>query len=115
PTTPARRQGRDLADVQSYKPNGFGLYDVHGNAWEWVADCWTERLGSEKANSGASGPGPGQTAETCSRVARGGSWRSAPDALRLAKRVPFPQDHTRVTLGFRIVRVLAKSEVVAAK
>ncbi len=108
-------KGRDLADVQSYKPNGFGLYDVHGNAWEWVADCWTDKLGTEKAKADASGPGPGETKETCRRVARGGSWRSAPEALRLAKRVPFPPDHARVTLGFRVARVLAKSEVVAAK
>ena len=109
-------KGRDLADVQSYKPNGFGLYDVHGNAWEWVADCWTERLDAAgHAKAGASGPGPGQTEKACSRVARGGSWRSAPQALRLAKRVPFPPDHARVTLGFRVARVLAKSEVVAAR
>jgi len=108
-------KGRDLADVQSYKPNGYGLYDVHGNAWEWVADCWTDKLGTEKAKADASGPGPGETKETCRRVARGGSWRSAPEALRLAKRVPFPPDHARVTLGFRVARVLAKSEVVAAK
>ncbi|MDZ4841437.1 MAG: SUMF1/EgtB/PvdO family nonheme iron enzyme [Hyphomicrobium aestuarii] len=108
-------KGRDLADVQSYKPNGFGLYDVHGNAWEWVGDCWTDMLGAEKAKADASGPGSGETKETCRRVARGGSWRSAPEALRLAKRVPFPPDHARVTLGFRVARVLAKSEVVAAK
>lgn len=100
-------KGRDLADVQSYKPNGFGLYDVHGNAWEWVQDCWTERLDPDKADGKASAGPDG----SCSRVARGGSWRSAPEALRLAKRVPFPSEHARVTLGFRIARTLGESEI----
>ncbi|MBX9926654.1 MAG: SUMF1/EgtB/PvdO family nonheme iron enzyme [Hyphomicrobiaceae bacterium] len=107
-------RGRELADVQSYKPNGFGLYDVHGNAWEWVQDCWSERLGADKSQGQATAGGAGQTDATCLRSARGGSWRSAPAALRLAKRVAFPPDHRRITLGFRVARTLASGEVVSA-
>ncbi len=96
-------KGRDVASTQSYKPNAFGLYDVHGNAWEWVADCWTDKHMPEKSDGRMSGT---LTDPSCRRVARGGSWRSAPAALRLAKRVAFASDHARPTLGFRVVRVL---------
>lgn len=95
------RIGRRFAQVKTYKPNGFGLYDVHGNAWEWVLDCWSNRLESVKAKGGAF-----EQPDCRQRVARGGSWLSAPNALRLAKRVHFLADHGRPTIGFRVMRVL---------
>jgi len=99
-------RARDTAQVKSYRPNAFGLYDVHGNVWEWVADCWEEKHSAVKADGGAN-----NGSERCARVARGGSWRSAPSAMRLAKRTSFAQDHRRPTLGFRVLRVLSDTEV----
>ena len=56
--------------VGSYPANAFGLHDVHGNVWEWVADCWNSSYG------GAPGDGSAWTNGECEqRVLRGGSWR----------------------------------------
>jgi hypothetical protein len=86
--------GREVAPVGTYKPNPFGLSDVHGNVWEWVADCWSP---DRKPAIG--------TAPCATRVARGGSWRSGPEALMSHSRTGFPADHSRATLGFRVLRV----------
>ncbi len=95
-------QGRGVAQVRSYKPNNYGLYDVHGNVWEWVADCWSDKLVKEKSL----GHQPYDRPDCPYRVARGGSWLSSPDALRLAMRTGFSPGHARPTVGFRVVRVL---------
>lgn len=101
------RVGRMVAQVKTYKPNGFGLYDVHGNVWEWVADCWSEHLTADKADP-AKGYMQGTLDAACRRVVRGGSWLSAPEAMRLAKRLAFEPDHKRPTIGFRVLRVLPR-------
>ena len=55
--------------VNSFSPNPFGLYNVHGNVWEWVEDCWSENY------SGAPTDGSAWTTGDCRyRVLRGGSW-----------------------------------------
>ena len=100
------RVGRGVALVQSYKPNGFGLYDVHGNALEWVADCWSDTLTADKADPAKEFRHGDLKDANCRRVARGGSWLSAPEALRLSKRFVYAPDHKRPTLGFRVMRVL---------
>ena len=62
-------------------PNAFGLYDMHGNVWEWTEDCWNENY------NGAPTDGRAWTKEDCSRrVVRGGSWGSGPRNLRSAYR-----------------------------
>jgi formylglycine-generating enzyme required for sulfatase activity len=97
---------RRPAPVHSYRPNKFGLFDMHGNVWEWVEDCWTESYANVEDGAAwkvAKGP-------CSSRVARGGSWRSGPAALRSAVRHSFPATHGRSTLGFRLVRDLGKQE-----
>jgi formylglycine-generating enzyme required for sulfatase activity len=93
---------RETAPVGSYKPNDFGLFDMGGNVWQWTADCWHDDY------RGAPVDGAAWTDDktTCRRVARGGSWRSGPNAMRSAARNAFGQDHTRGTLGFRVARTM---------
>lgn len=100
--------GRNVAQVESYKPNNFGLHDMLGNVWEWTSDCWyPSHDGHPKGADGmidASKPREAADGNCDARVVKGGSWRSGPDALRPAARNTFPVGHGRATLGFRVVR-----------
>ena len=82
-----------------YPANAFGLFDMHGNAAEWVADCWVDdymgRMGKAAAEQGA---------EKCSRVVRGGSWEKIPSYVRSAVRDAFPSSGRDDAIGFRVAR-----------
>jgi formylglycine-generating enzyme required for sulfatase activity len=83
----------------SIQPNGFGLYDVAGNAAEWVEDCWNESyLGAP------SGGGPWMTGECRQRVLRGGSFASKMTMIRSAARFRYDQDVRYYANGFRVAR-----------
>ena len=89
------------APVGEYEANRFGLYDVLGNVWEWVEDCWNE--------SYADAPRDGRVWErgNCSRrVLRSGSWDDRPGLLRSANRARRTSDYRGSYLGFRIARSL---------
>ena len=62
-----------LQDVAQRKANAFGLYDVMGNAWEWVADWYDDKYYSRSPVHDPIGPSSGQ-----SRILRGGAWNSPP-------------------------------------
>ena len=88
-------------EVGSFKPNPFGLYDVHGNVWEWVEDCWHDSYGGAPSDESA------WIAGRCEhRVLRGGSWSNYPWTLRSAQRVSFSPDARSVYGGFRLARSL---------
>jgi len=84
------------------KPNAFGLYDMHGNVWEWVEDCYHEDYVGAPTDGSAWGAGPG----SCRRVYRGGSWNDDPWHLRSALRLRYTPDGQVNFLGFRLARTL---------
>jgi formylglycine-generating enzyme required for sulfatase activity len=87
--------------VDSFAPNPWGLYQVHGNVWEWTDDCWN--------NSNTENPGDGtaRESEDCGRrVVRGGSWYNSPVILRSASRGNYPSNNRNAGFGFRIARTL---------
>jgi len=85
----------NTAPVRSFPANGYGLFDMGGNVWEWVAD-W---FGPYEAGGATDPVGPpgGET-----RMARGGSWLNFPAALRASNRLPFSGAVSNV--GFRCLR-----------
>ena len=86
------------AAVGSYAPNQLGLYDTHGNVWEW---CW-DWYGAYSGSSAGNPVGP-QTGDY--RVARGGAWSSATAAeLRSSCRVGKEADTSTGDIGFRVIR-----------
>ncbi len=85
--------------VKTYAPNPWGLYQVHGNVWEWVEDCWNEDY------EGAPADGSAWAAETCTlRVLRGGSWGIRPGNLRSAFRSRYFPTLKDAYTGFRVAR-----------
>ena len=93
--------GERTAEVGSYRSNDFGLYDMHGNVWEWVADCWNDSY------VGAPSDGSAWTSGDCGlRVLRGGSWGDIPRYLRSAYRNAITTDFRIINIGFRVARTL---------
>jgi formylglycine-generating enzyme required for sulfatase activity len=94
---------RESSPAGSFKPNAFGLYDMHGNVWEWTEDCFH---GDYK---GAPQDGSAWTADAdCSRrVVRGGSWYTSPQGLRAASRSGDATGNRYDRLGFRVGRTLS--------
>lgn len=88
--------------VGSFKPNPFGLYDMTGNAWQWVADCF------HNSYKGTLADGSAYTEEECGlRSDRGGSWISQLPNLRIAFRGSYPAGSRNYSLGLRVARTLA--------
>lgn len=87
--------------VDSFEPNAWGLYNVHGNVWEWTEDCWND------SNEGNPGDGSARTTGDCTwRVARGGAWNYSPTYLRSAYRYWNLPDNRSGVQGMRVVRDL---------
>lgn len=88
--------------ANSFKPNPFGLYNVHGNVWEWVADCYHDRY------TGAPADGSAWTRDCSSqdRVLRGGSWVAGPSRASSAYRVFDGEDSSALDIGFRVAMTL---------
>jgi formylglycine-generating enzyme required for sulfatase activity len=88
------------APVASFPPNGFGLYDMVGNLWEWVNDSYVETYYAQSPE--ADPPGP---PENEFRVIRGGSWDSDPKRLSLSFRSRLSAvGRYNLYVGFRCVR-----------
>ncbi len=88
--------------VASFAPNDHGLYDTHGNVWEWVQDCWNGGY------VGAPTDGrPWTTGDCGSAVSRGGAWIAVGSAQRLANRNSAPRGDRVSTRGFRVARSIS--------
>ena len=91
------------APVGSFPANAFGVHDMVGNVYEWVADCG--RTSYEGAPSDGSAHASGDRG--CKwRMMRGGSWLSLPRASRPANRVRNPVGFHDINVGFRVARSL---------
>ena len=99
-------QGRDqwvkTAPVGQFPPNAFGLYDMHGNVWEWVED-WYHDSYNGAPTDGSAWVNGGKQKE---RVLRGGDWAGPPDDLRSATRFGETPGIRGIGNGFRLARTL---------
>jgi formylglycine-generating enzyme required for sulfatase activity len=90
--------------VDSFEANPWGLYQVHGNLWEWTEDCWHDTYQGAPTDGSA-------WATACfpssGRVLRGGSWDPNPQFLRSASRVGGTTVSRGSGIGFRVARTLA--------
>lgn len=99
-----------VAPVGSFKPNPFSLYDMEGNVWQWVQDCYHEDY------NGAPQDGSAWMEKDCRLyVARGGAYNGAPRRTRLAVRVRRAPSARAGNLGFRIARTLSLTSTVAGQ
>ena len=92
---------RKTQPVGQYEPNAFGVYDMHGNVYEWVEDCWNAD------HTGAVGDGSPRTDGDCDfRVMKGGSWVTHGYQARAAARIRYVTDYRYDDYGIRIARTL---------
>ncbi len=88
------------APVGQFKPNAFGLYDMHGNAWQWCADWYGADYYGKSPVDDPTGPDSGTF-----RVLRGGSWFLGPHFARSAARYRgVPGGRMIIVTGFRVAR-----------
>lgn len=100
-----KKESKTVA-VGSFKPNAWGLYDMHGNVWEWCRD-WYDSKYPDGAATDPEGPKAG-TEDPASRVLRGGSFISPPSILRSAARDTLAPTFRNSHGGFRVIVQIEK-------
>jgi formylglycine-generating enzyme required for sulfatase activity len=93
--------GKQTAPSGSFAANGFGLYDMVGNVWEWTQDCYHDSYAGAPADASA-----WSSSDCSSRVLHGGSWVSTPQFLRSANRRKSSTGYRVDAFGFRVGRTL---------
>ena len=95
-----KNSGSKTHPVGQKRPNAWGVYDMHGNVWEWVSDWWANSSPSSSAVTDPTGP-----SSAADRVIRGGSWLNAAWSCRSAFRNRGLPGNRYYLLGFRLLRV----------
>jgi formylglycine-generating enzyme required for sulfatase activity len=85
--------------VESFEPNAFGLYQMHGNVSEWTQDCWNQSYANAPSNGSAFAGG-----DCRKRVLRGGAWAYPAKALRSSYREKVLAQDRYYHVGFRVAR-----------
>jgi formylglycine-generating enzyme required for sulfatase activity len=88
--------------VDSFEANPWGLFNVHGNVWEWCEDCWHDNYVGAPVDGSAWLQGGDENP----RVVRGGSWGNMPPSLRAASRRVGSSVYRGNDVGFRLARTL---------
>ncbi|UJS23727.1 formylglycine-generating enzyme family protein [Thiothrix winogradskyi] len=90
---------KQTAPVGSFKPNQWGLQDMHGNVWEWTQDCWHDNYTDAPKDSTA-----WESNGDCGRrVVRGGAWYYYSSDLYSSGRFDLERDYRDSIIGFRVV------------
>ncbi|NES69484.1 MAG: formylglycine-generating enzyme family protein [Okeania sp. SIO2D1] len=103
---------KSTCDVGSFPPNAFGLYDMHGNVWEWCQDIWHDNYNGAPTNGS-----PWETPEKgffksifgVGQVLRGGCWINDSRDCRCARRYDGNADDHNGFVGFRVVLPVSRS------
>ncbi len=93
----AGRNRKQPVAVKSFPCNALGLYEMHGNVWEWCQDFWREDLRSDEPVIDPQGP---ETGDVC--AVRGGSWFLSRRGVRSAVRGKFAPTFSNSRIGFRL-------------
>ena len=96
-SAPKGQYRKQTTEVGTFPPNAFGLYDMHGNVWEWCEDNWHENYINAPINGSA------LISLSDYKVLRGGSWVSDPPYCRSAVRRIFNRAYGDSYIGFRVV------------
>jgi formylglycine-generating enzyme required for sulfatase activity len=88
--------GHQAHPVGQKRANGFGLYDVLGNVWEWVNDWFDAKYYQSSPSQDPAGPTSGRI-----RVLRGGSWVFSPQVVRVSARYGADAGDRDANMGFR--------------
>jgi iron(II)-dependent oxidoreductase len=102
-STKLNNRGLATTPVGCFPPNGYGLYDMSGNLWEWCADWYEFDYYSKSPKHNPEGPSS-EPSRQPSRVVHGGSWLSAMNYLRVAVRGSLIPSEASYNLGFRCAR-----------
>ena len=95
------------APVGSFAANAFGLFDMHGNVWEWVEDCWHDNYEDAPTDGRAWTTNCDNSSDGSARaVVRGGAWSDDPRVLRAAFRGRVTPSFRYLNVGFRLVQDL---------
>ncbi|WP_370460859.1 bifunctional serine/threonine-protein kinase/formylglycine-generating enzyme family protein [Brasilonema octagenarum] len=102
---PKGQYRQHTTDVGIFRPNAFGLYDMHGLVWEWCQDDWHDTYQDAPTDGSA---WLTNDSTKVPKMLRGGSWNTAPRACRSADRLcRSPDDRYYDEFGFRVVCVVA--------